>query len=118
MTPELWVGFAAVFLSGGAIGTAGTLLAQWLVKKVDASGPAPRAPLAATRQTAQPTGRKAKVTTSFPASSVRNGTRTSSMSMPICSPATSVRRASTLTSSPSSTYPTAYGTKSSAVGPE
>jgi len=42
MTPELWVGFAAVFLSGGAIGTAGTLLAQWLVKKVDPSAPSPR----------------------------------------------------------------------------
>ncbi|MGD2046102.1 MAG: hypothetical protein PVJ80_04030 [Gemmatimonadota bacterium] len=42
MTPELWVGFAAVFVSGGAIGTAGTLLAQWLVKKVDVGAPSPR----------------------------------------------------------------------------
>lgn len=35
MSPELWVGLVAVFVSGGAIGSAGTLLAQWLVKKVD-----------------------------------------------------------------------------------
>ena len=35
MSPELWVGLVAVFVSGGAIGAAGTLLAQWLVKKVD-----------------------------------------------------------------------------------
>ena len=37
MSPELWVGLVAVFVSGGAIGSAGTLLAQWLVKKVDMS---------------------------------------------------------------------------------
>jgi hypothetical protein len=41
MSPELWVGLVAVLVSGGAIGSAGTLLAQWLVKKVDGS-PAPR----------------------------------------------------------------------------
>jgi len=41
MTPELWVGFAAVFVSGGAIGAAGTLFAQWLVRKVDVS-PSPK----------------------------------------------------------------------------
>ncbi len=35
MGPELWIGVAAVFISGGAIGSAGTLLAQWLLKKVD-----------------------------------------------------------------------------------
>jgi hypothetical protein len=35
MSPEFWVGLVAVFVSGGAIGSAGTLLAQWLVKKVD-----------------------------------------------------------------------------------
>ena len=35
MGPELWVGIAAVFVSGGAIGSAGTLLAQWLLGKVD-----------------------------------------------------------------------------------
>jgi hypothetical protein len=36
MSPELWVGVVAVFVSGGAIGAAGTLLAQWLVKRVQA----------------------------------------------------------------------------------
>jgi len=30
MGPEFWVGLAAVFVSGGAVGAAGTLLAQWL----------------------------------------------------------------------------------------
>ena len=35
MSPELWVGAVAVFVSGGAIGATGILLAQWLVKKVD-----------------------------------------------------------------------------------
>jgi len=35
MSPELWVGLVAVFVSGGAIGATGLLLAQWLVKKVD-----------------------------------------------------------------------------------
>lgn len=35
MGPELWVGIAAVFVSGGAIGSAGTLLAQWILGKVD-----------------------------------------------------------------------------------
>jgi hypothetical protein len=41
MSPELWIGLVAVFLSGGAIGSAGTLLAQWLVKKGDGE-PSPR----------------------------------------------------------------------------
>jgi hypothetical protein len=41
MGPELWITIAAVFVSGGAIGSAGTLLAQWLLRKVDA-GPAPQ----------------------------------------------------------------------------
>jgi hypothetical protein len=41
MGPEIWVGIAAVFVSGGAIGSAGTLLAQWLLKKVN-MGPAPQ----------------------------------------------------------------------------
>ena len=36
MGPEIWVTIAAVFISGGAIGSAGTLLAQWLLKKLDA----------------------------------------------------------------------------------
>lgn len=35
MGPEVWVGIAAVFVAGGAIGSAGTLLAQWLLRKVD-----------------------------------------------------------------------------------
>lgn len=41
MGPEIWVGVAAVFISGGAIGSAGTLLAQWLLRKVD-TAPGPR----------------------------------------------------------------------------
>lgn len=41
MSAELWIGLVAVFVSGGAIGSAGTLLAQWLVKKVE-GGPSPR----------------------------------------------------------------------------
>ena len=41
MGPEIWVGIAAVFVSGGAIGSAGTLLAQWLLRKMDTvPGPA------------------------------------------------------------------------------
>lgn len=35
MGPEIWVMVAAVFVSGGAIGSMGTLLAQWLLNKVD-----------------------------------------------------------------------------------
>jgi len=38
---ELWVGAVAVFVAGGAIGAAGILLAQWLVRKVDGP-PSPR----------------------------------------------------------------------------
>jgi hypothetical protein len=34
MGPELWVVAAAVFVGGGAVGAAGTLLAQWVVGKV------------------------------------------------------------------------------------
>jgi hypothetical protein len=41
MSAELWVGLIAVFVSGGAIGATGILLAQWLVKKVDGP-PSPR----------------------------------------------------------------------------
>ena len=41
MGPEIWVSLAAVFISGGAIGSAGTLLAQWLLKKMD-NPPSPR----------------------------------------------------------------------------
>jgi hypothetical protein len=39
MSPELVIGLVAVFVSGGAVGSAGTLLAQWILKKVD-GGPA------------------------------------------------------------------------------
>jgi len=34
MGPEFWVGLAAVFVSGGAVGAAGTLLSQWLIRKL------------------------------------------------------------------------------------
>lgn len=43
MGPEAWVGLAAVFLSGGAIGTAGTLLALWIVRRLGPGGVAPGA---------------------------------------------------------------------------
>jgi hypothetical protein len=36
MGPELWIALVAVFVSGGAIGSVGTLMAQWILKKVDA----------------------------------------------------------------------------------
>lgn len=39
MGPEMWVALLAVFVSGGAVGTAGTFLAQWLLKRL--GGPAP-----------------------------------------------------------------------------
>jgi len=51
MGPEIWITIAAVFVSGGAIGSAGTLLAQWLLKKVDA-GPTPRHHLEVTERRA------------------------------------------------------------------
>lgn len=35
MDPEIVIVIVAVFVSGGAIGSAGTLLAQWLLRKVD-----------------------------------------------------------------------------------
>lgn len=35
MSPELVIGLVAVFVSGGAVGSAGTLLAQWILRKVD-----------------------------------------------------------------------------------
>lgn len=34
MGPEVWVGLAAVFVSGGAVGASGVLLSQWLVRKL------------------------------------------------------------------------------------
>jgi hypothetical protein len=44
MGPEIWVIAAAVFMSGGAVGAAGTLLAQWIVGKVGGRG-APKSSL-------------------------------------------------------------------------
>ena len=44
MGPEFWVGLAAVFVSGGAVGAAGTLLAQWLVRRVGPGEAAVRPP--------------------------------------------------------------------------
>ncbi|HKJ01881.1 MAG TPA: hypothetical protein VJ997_05480 [Longimicrobiales bacterium] len=42
MDPEVWVGIAAVFVAGGAIGSVGTLLAQWVVRKLsDETKPRP-----------------------------------------------------------------------------
>ena len=35
MSPELFVVLVAVLVSGGAIGSAGTLLAQWLLRRLD-----------------------------------------------------------------------------------
>lgn len=34
MGPEFWVGIAAVFVSGGALGAGGALLTQWMIRKV------------------------------------------------------------------------------------
>lgn len=42
MSPEVWIGILAVFVSGGAVGTAGTLMAVWLLRKIDE--PAARPP--------------------------------------------------------------------------
>lgn len=43
MGPEVWLAVVAVFISGGAVGSAGTLLAQWLLKKIDGDGSPRRA---------------------------------------------------------------------------
>ena len=51
MGPEVWVTIGAVFVSGGAIGAAGTLLAQWLIRRLDA-GPPPQRELEATERKA------------------------------------------------------------------
>jgi hypothetical protein len=37
----MWVALLAIFVSGGAVGTAGTLLTQWLLRRFDAP-PSPR----------------------------------------------------------------------------
>ena len=39
MDPQFWVSLAAVFVAGGAIGSAGTLLTQWIMRKVDPAAP-------------------------------------------------------------------------------
>ena len=43
MQPEILVALAAVFVSGGAVGTAGTLLTQWLLRRFDGASPDDRA---------------------------------------------------------------------------
>jgi len=53
MEPELWVAVAVVFVSGGAIGTAGTLLAQWLVRGLRPGPGEATEELHATRNTAR-----------------------------------------------------------------
>ncbi len=35
MGPEFWVGVAAVFVSGGALGAGGALMTQWMIRKVN-----------------------------------------------------------------------------------
>lgn len=42
MGPEFWIGLAAVFVSGGAIGAAGTLLSQWILRKLGDDAPPSR----------------------------------------------------------------------------
>lgn len=39
MDPQVWVMLAAVLVAGGAIGSAGTLLTQWILRKVDLAPP-------------------------------------------------------------------------------
>jgi len=39
MGPEVWVSLAAVFVAGGAIGSAGRLLTQWIFRKMDLAPP-------------------------------------------------------------------------------
>ncbi len=34
MGPEFWVGIAAVFVSGGALGAGGALMTQWMIRKI------------------------------------------------------------------------------------
>lgn len=52
MGPEIWIGIAAVFVSGGAIGSAGTLLAQWLIRRIEVGTPSGRAELDAAEREA------------------------------------------------------------------
>jgi hypothetical protein len=39
MGPELWIILAAAFVGGGAIGSGGTLFAQWLFKQIETREP-------------------------------------------------------------------------------
>lgn len=39
MGPEVWVGLVAVFFCGGAVGAVGTLLSQWMLRKLTLTGP-------------------------------------------------------------------------------
>jgi hypothetical protein len=50
MSPEIWIALVAVLVSGGAIGSAGTLLAQWLLRRLD-TAPAERSGLGAAEVT-------------------------------------------------------------------
>ncbi len=49
MGPEVLIVIAAAFVSGGAIGSAGTLLAQWILKGVGSGSEPPRRVLDAER---------------------------------------------------------------------
>jgi hypothetical protein len=42
MGPEMLIALVAVFVSGGAVGTAGTLLTQWLLRRFDGAPPRDR----------------------------------------------------------------------------
>jgi len=44
MSPEFWVGLAAVFVSGTALGAGGVLLAQWLARKLGGAEALPPSP--------------------------------------------------------------------------
>ena len=39
MEPEIIVGILAIFVSGGAMGAAGTILGQWVLRKISAPPP-------------------------------------------------------------------------------
>lgn len=45
MEPEVWVGLAAVFVCGGAIGAVGTLLSQWVLRRLTGPTQEPPRPL-------------------------------------------------------------------------
>jgi len=39
MGPELWMAAVAIFVTGGAVGSAGTLLTQWILRRIDIEVP-------------------------------------------------------------------------------